>query len=83
MKPTDLIELIDQVDALKPAIDAYSEKIQALGSIAKSLIQPAVIALADMRADAFFHYTSRGLTREEALQMCTADLNQISKIKRK
>lgn len=83
MNANQVIELLDQAEELKPVIDQYAAKILSLGSVAKTLLQPAAIAIADIRADAFHHYVSRGLTREEALQMCAADIRNLRDIKRK
>jgi hypothetical protein len=68
--PREAQELLYLVEGIAPVA-------QKAGALAKPLLRDAVLALADIRADAVLRYESRGFTREHAIQLAIADMQQL------
>lgn len=79
MNTKDVAGLLQLADAMEPEAQRIADTVRKFGAIVKPLFRDMILASAEIRADAFAYYVSRGLDRAEALQLCTADILQLSK----
>lgn len=77
MKPEEIRQLLAIAQSALPAANEIVETAKQFGKILGPLFRGLTVGIADARADAFHHYVSRGLTREEALQMAVADAQNL------